>query len=83
MADCIRELCVEKNAQIHFFWSILIKKAIKKVSDKILFDNNMTHLLQKKKTFTKNVYDRWRKTLSKALDSLSLNCLCSSFKFFG
>ena len=31
MADCIRELCVEKNAQIHFVWSILIKKAIKKV----------------------------------------------------
>ena len=65
-----------------FFGQFSSRRPLKKFSDKILFDNNMTHLLQKKKTFTKNVYDRWRKTLSKALDSLFLNCLCSSFKFF-
>ena len=69
-----------KNVQNQYFWSFLMKEAIKNFSQKIFLDNNMTNPL--KKSISKNVYKR-RMTLSAASSSSFSDYLYTfSFKFF-
>ena len=71
----------EKRLKINIFGHFLLRRPLKKVSNKILLGRNMTHLL--KKDFSNNVYNRRRIALSKASISSLLDCLCSSsLKYF-
>lgn len=68
-----------KNAQNQHYWQFPINE----FSNKILLDNNVTHLLQFFFSFSKNVYSRSIITLSKASTFSFWNCPCSFlFKFF-
>ena len=73
----MREKKPEKNIFGHFSSS----NPLKKFSDKILLENNMTYLL--KNRISKNVYNERRITLSKASSSSFSDSPCSSsFTFF-
>ena len=58
---------------IQDIWSFLAKEAFKKFSNKILLDNNMTHLFQK--NFSKNVYNRKEKNSFKGFKFLIFGLL--------
>ena len=50
--------------KINIFGDFFIKNIIKKISNKDLLDNSMTNPVKTK--FSKNIYEKVRKTLSKA-----------------
>ena len=63
-------------SKINIFGHFSSREHLKKNFDKILLDNNMTHLLKNK--FSKDVGDRKKIKLSKASNSSFLNCSCTS-----
>lgn len=62
----------ERNAQNQHAWSSLIMEVSKEFSKKILLDNKMIHLLNKK--ISKKVYNKGKIILSKASAFLFTNC---------
>ena len=79
--DYIRVFRKKKEAQNKVSCQFLSRILFKKIFDKILLDNNLTHPLKKK--FSKNVYNSKRITFSKESNSLFSDYPCFSlFRFF-
>ena len=79
--DYIRVFRKKKEAQNKVSCQFLSRILFKKIFDKILLDNNLTHPLKKK--FSKNVYNGKRITFSKESNSLFSDHPCFSlFRFF-
>ena len=67
----------KRMPKIKIFGYFSSKKPWKKFPVKILVDDNMTHVLKRKK-YSKNIYHRRRIILSKILRSSFSGCSCSS-----